>query len=304
MSFLCKQSVKLKSNKLLCLKSVYIKPTLLRINILPVFISHSHEDEAIYSSLCIALDASGICRWSPEELSLGERIADGLKAAIEECSKCIFIATARSINSIWCLAELGAFWGANKKVFVYLADPTIEEKDIPKQFQGNLWTNNTKKLIASITNERNKMGAYGFLEGVWHEYHFTFDPSLSKGNISIAHTEIKFSISDDHSISGRGKFVASHRPVYGHRYKGGIRGGTLFYTALCNEIPGDIYSAVYSNLFNRPFVGAITGLDYANKEFSSPIILSEKLMSEIEAAEALKNANVEYYCPEVYQPNA
>lgn len=249
----------------------------------------------MYTSLCTALDASRISRWNPEDLSLGESIANGLKEAVEECSKCVFIATPRSINSLWCLAELGAFWGANKRVFVYLAASELKEKDLPKQFQGNLWTDDAFKLIESLKKDRNKAGAYGFLEGLWHEYHFTFDPSLRGGSVAVAHTKIELTITDDHLIRGKGRFIASHRPVYGHRYKGGIRGGTLYYSAFCTEIPGDIYSAVYSNLFNRPLVGAITGLDYANNEFSSPIILSQDQLSEAQAEESLMSTSVKYY---------
>lgn len=269
-----------------------------------VFISHSHEDQAIYSLLCATLDTAKIERWDQKELLLGDQIANGLKAAIEECEKCVFIATPRSIKSLWCMAELGAFWGANKRVFIYLADPNLKEADLPKQFQGDLWTKDAQHLVEAITKKGNKSGAFNFLSRKWHEYHFTYDPTLGNGNICIAHTEIDLSVAEDHTVSGKGQFIASHRPVYSHRYKGGIRGGTLYYTAFCVEIPGDIYSAVYSNLFNRPIVGAITALDYENKEFSSPILLSEESLSEKEAAESLQSTNVEYYRPEVYSPNA
>lgn len=80
-----------------------------------VFISHSGEDKAAYSSLCLALDNSGVSRWDVSKLSLGKPLAERLRAAIEECDLCIFLATARSLESRWCLAELGAFWGAGKK---------------------------------------------------------------------------------------------------------------------------------------------------------------------------------------------
>lgn len=115
-----------------------------------IFISHSHEDEAAYSSLCLALDSSGVSRWDVSKLSLGKQLAEGLRAAIEECDVCIFLATARSIESRWCLAELGAFWGAGKKVVIYLADPEVNESELPPQFQGNLWTANAIKLVEAI----------------------------------------------------------------------------------------------------------------------------------------------------------
>ena len=115
-----------------------------------VFISHSHEDGALYSSLCLALDGAGILRCDVSKLSLGKPLAEGLRAAIEDCDMCIFLATPRSLKSQWCLAEAGAFWGAGKKVIIYLADPAMDEFVLPPQFRGNLWTANASELVVAI----------------------------------------------------------------------------------------------------------------------------------------------------------
>jgi hypothetical protein len=115
-----------------------------------VFISHSHADKAAYSSLCLALDSSGVSRWDVLDLALGNPLSEGLRAAIQECHVCIFLATSRSLESKWCLAELGAFWGAGKKVTIYHADPEIEESQLPPQFRGNLWTSDAKQLVNAI----------------------------------------------------------------------------------------------------------------------------------------------------------
>jgi len=77
-------------------------------------------------------------------------LAEGLRVAIEECHVCIFLATARSLESRWCLAELGAFWGAGKKVIIYLADPEVDESELPPQFRGNLWTANAMQLVEAV----------------------------------------------------------------------------------------------------------------------------------------------------------
>ena len=132
----------------------------------PVFISHSHEDEAAYSALCLAFDSSGVSRWDVSKLSLGKPLADGLRSAIEQCDVCVFLATSRSLESRWCLAELGAFWGAGKKVVIYLADPTVDESKLPPQFRGNLWTANATRLIAAVT-ETDKKGVQNTNNGYW-----------------------------------------------------------------------------------------------------------------------------------------
>jgi TIR domain/Domain of unknown function (DUF6430) len=115
-----------------------------------IFVSHCHEDQAAYTSLCLALDNSGVSRWDVSELSLGKSLAEGLRTAIEECDICVFLATSRSLKSQWCLAELGAFWGAGKRVLIFQADPNILESEHPPQFHGNLWTSDAKQLLKAI----------------------------------------------------------------------------------------------------------------------------------------------------------
>lgn len=115
-----------------------------------VFVSHSADDEALYSSLCLALDRSGISRWDVSGLTPGASLSGGLQAAIARCDVCVFLATARSIESRWCLAELGAFWGAGKKVIVYVADPALDESQLPPQFRGTYWTRDAAQLVDGI----------------------------------------------------------------------------------------------------------------------------------------------------------
>lgn len=115
-----------------------------------IFISYSEKDEASYSLLCTALDLAGIERWSVEDLKAGESLAAGLRSAIVGCDLCVFIATSNSLKSMWCLAELGAFWGAGKPVILFLADPALGEDAIPPQFRGVLWTRDARQVIRSI----------------------------------------------------------------------------------------------------------------------------------------------------------
>lgn len=117
---------------------------------MPVFVSHSHKDQAVYSAICLALESAGIHRWDVSDMSLGDSLSGQLKCAINDCGQCVFIATRRSIESQWCLAELGAFWGAGKTVILFLADPDLEEAVLPPQFRGNLMANDARRLIAAL----------------------------------------------------------------------------------------------------------------------------------------------------------
>ncbi|MEW8693081.1 MAG: toll/interleukin-1 receptor domain-containing protein [Candidatus Thiodiazotropha endolucinida] len=117
------------------------------------FISHSFKDEAVYSAICLAFDAAGIERWDPKQMSIGESLADQLNVAIQSCEVCVFIATRRSIESPWCLAELGAFWGAGKKVMLFLSDPDLADSVLPPQFKDDLKANTAQELIEAVKQE-------------------------------------------------------------------------------------------------------------------------------------------------------
>ena len=115
-----------------------------------IFVSHSQQDEAAYSNFCLTLDGAGVERWDPAKMDIGQSLADQLREAIRICDACVFLATKRSVDSKWCMAELGAFWGAGKQVIGFLADPDISEQDLPAQFRGNLWTKDAGRALQTI----------------------------------------------------------------------------------------------------------------------------------------------------------
>ena len=117
---------------------------------MPVFISHSFKDEAIYSAICLALDGARLDRWDPKSMSAGNSLAGQLRDAILSCEVCVFLATRSSIESRWCLAEVGAFWGSGKTVVIFLADPDLTDAVLPPQFEGNLMARNAYELIQAI----------------------------------------------------------------------------------------------------------------------------------------------------------
>jgi TIR domain len=90
-----------------------------------IFLSYAQEDRTIYSELCKMLLAGGQSYWDADSMPLGAMLQDKLREGIRACDACLFVATQHSIASKWCLAELGAFWGAGKPVIPYIADPAI-----------------------------------------------------------------------------------------------------------------------------------------------------------------------------------
>lgn len=120
------------------------------------FLSHSSEDKAFYTTFCLVLDAAGLERWDPKSMSVGESLAEQLQTAIRACEVCVLIATRRSVESPWCLAELGAFWGAGKKVLMFIADPDLADTTLPPQFKDTLCTDDASELIATLKNEKDE----------------------------------------------------------------------------------------------------------------------------------------------------
>jgi nucleoside 2-deoxyribosyltransferase len=117
---------------------------------MPAFISHSQKDSGMFSALRAGLTGQGIPTWDPASMGAGGSLREQLREAINNCDVCVFLATKSSVDSAWCMAEIGAFWGADKHVIVYMADPTIDETQLPPQLKGDLWTNNFDRLVRDV----------------------------------------------------------------------------------------------------------------------------------------------------------
>ena len=118
-----------------------------------VFVSHSQEDKGLYTALGLALDAAHIARWDSATMSPSESLAEQLREAIRKCDVCVLLLTRRSVTSRWCLAEVGAFWGAGKKIFLFMGEPDLTDAELPPQFKGSLWTSDARLLVAELAKE-------------------------------------------------------------------------------------------------------------------------------------------------------
>lgn len=117
---------------------------------MPVFISHSFEDKAEFDNIADALEQRGVEYWKPESLRAGASLSEQLRQSILEAEICVFVATRRSVQSSWCGAELGAFWGAGKPVLIYIAEASLSEDELPKQFKGHLTERRISRVVESV----------------------------------------------------------------------------------------------------------------------------------------------------------
>lgn len=113
-----------------------------------VFISHSFENKPEFDNVVDALVLAQVPYWNPADVKPGMSLRDQLRQAVEHCSVCIFVATHRALQSSWCGAELGAFWGAGKPIIVYVADSSLTEDHLPPLVQGDVWERRISRVVA------------------------------------------------------------------------------------------------------------------------------------------------------------
>jgi hypothetical protein len=139
---------------------------------MPVFISHSHRDQKVYQMVSNALKERGINAWDVKSLQVGQNVAEQLRQGIDSCEACIFLASKNSLGSGWCTAEMGAFWGAGKRVLIFAANPTMDKNTIPDQFRSELWTSDLDQLFQSLEALMFPGGSLG-------------SPSAGKGAVAV-----------------------------------------------------------------------------------------------------------------------
>lgn len=142
------------------------------------FISHSFENKPEFENVTDALDLRSVPYWNPAEIRPGASLREQLRTAVERCDLCVFIATRKSIESSWCGAELGAFWGAGKPIVVYVAEPSLADHELPQIVQGDVW----ERRIAKIADRAKEIIAQG---------HAVRDPNSTKGESSVAQLTVE-----------------------------------------------------------------------------------------------------------------
>jgi CheY-like chemotaxis protein len=125
------------------------------------FISHSFENKPEFENVTDALELRGVAFWNPAEIRPGASLREQLRSAVERCRLCIFIATRKSVDSSWCGAELGAFWGAGKPIIVYLAEASLTDDELPQIVQGDVW----ERRISKIADRAKEIVAQSSTEG-------------------------------------------------------------------------------------------------------------------------------------------
>lgn len=148
---------------------------------MPVFISHSFKNKPEFENIVDALAQRSISYWNPSEVKAEASLREQLRAAVDRCELCIFVATRHSIDSSWCGAELGAFWGAGKPIIVYLAEPSLTENELPPIVHGDVYERRIARIAESAKEVLDQVSAAP-TEGTTHT-------SRSVGQLTVEQLE-------------------------------------------------------------------------------------------------------------------
>ncbi|MGH8072427.1 MAG: L-histidine N(alpha)-methyltransferase [Candidatus Entotheonellia bacterium] len=108
-----------------------------------VFISHSHKDEELATSLVTflksALDLTDVrvrCTSVPGyKLEFGKPISEQIRDDINTSLVMIALITQNSLSSKYVLLELGAWWGHDPKFIIPILAPGLKVSDLPDQLR-------------------------------------------------------------------------------------------------------------------------------------------------------------------------
>jgi CheY-like chemotaxis protein len=176
-----------------------------------VFISHSFENKPEFENVADALVAAQVSYWNPAEVKPGASLRDQLRQAVERCTVCVFVATRRSLQSSWCGAELGAFWGARKPVIVYLAEPSLKDEELPPIVQGDVWERRIKLVAQRAKELAAQVVAPDAPHGATQVGNMTIEQlqRLIVGAVSLAAAQGKSQGADQTTLGGIGE-AAKH----------------------------------------------------------------------------------------------
>ncbi len=119
-----------------------------------VFISHSSKDQDLYNELFRALRGDEHDAWDPKLMGAGEYLNPQILEAIQKSKICIFLATENSMESSWCAAELGAFWGAGKKIIAYAPNNNFDKDKLPPHLKEQLWVSSYQRLARNLSTDQ------------------------------------------------------------------------------------------------------------------------------------------------------
>ncbi len=270
-----------------------------------VFVSHAFGDEARFDDLCHALENAQIPYWHPKKMRGGASLRDQLRKAIDTCDLCIFLATRNSVESDWCTAELGAFWGSPKKVIVYVADESFTDADLPEQFKGDIWYRKIRDVVEEVkqtlkeaaderkTQEQEEGKSplisnddVEDLSGIWYAAHLSRN---EKGDIAISRHEYELKFSEFGKVTGKMEDKLSKANLI-FQVEGAYTNEGVLALILHTDKLGLLGAQLHYMLEPKEKnIGVITSYDRQNVPFTTLVVFSRNPVGEADLKNEFNN---------------
>lgn len=152
---------------------------------------------------------------------------------------------------------------------------------------------NPEKYLPKLP-KKNKKLAYELVDACRHEYHYTRDTRYSESP-RLAHGKIELHVKSSGIVEGKMAYDLGNRHGLSYQIRGEASNGRMSYTSVCEDDPSDVYSTLFTAILDPKIVGQMVGIDYQRVPYASPIVLSDKELTEQEVAGLVKTTNLALY---------
>lgn len=152
----------------------------------------------------------------------------------------------------------------------------------------------SRELFLPVSPIAQESDAYGYINGTWHEYHFSYDPEFSNVPVLI-HALFSLRVNKNLIVIGNANIKFADRMELDYLLRGEIRSGILCFTMVCKNDPSSSVCSMYNNLLNDRLRGMTVALNFEKKLYSTPSYMTKNELSEDQAKDILKKGDIKFY---------
>ncbi len=152
----------------------------------------------------------------------------------------------------------------------------------------------SKELFLPGSPTAQESDAYGYINGIWHEYHFSYDAEFSNSPI-LVHALFNLQVKKNLIAFGKATIQVADRMELDYLLRGEIRYGVLYFTMVCKNDPSSSVCSMYNNLLNDRLRGMTVALNFDKKLYATPSYMSKNELSEDQARDILKRGDTKFY---------
>src|SRR4051812_13778809 len=116
-----------------------------------IFVSHGKSTNLAFVTDYLKTNEIESLWVDHEKIKVGDKVREGILDGLQRSTCCLFLLNHFSARSPWCLAEVGAFLGASKRVIVFPDSPG--RRNIPPFLQGLRIANTRDEMLVACREE-------------------------------------------------------------------------------------------------------------------------------------------------------